>query len=127
MKRTTAACRGIPPCLALAAALAAVAAGCSRPDRSDIPREEREFLEGWAARLAPAMVLPGELAASPPDTAGLRGLIEFCDEDPDRYLYLYGCLRDSIGSVPPPDPDCINDPDPGIEAPDSVTGQAGSP
>ena len=137
MKTKTVICRGIPPSLALAAVLAAAQAGCSRPVDNDIPREEREFLESWAARLAPAMVLSGDLAPSPPDTSGLGGLIEFCDGDPARYLYLYGCLKDSIGSVPPPEIDyaTLQETDSSEVADstavsvqqDSVTDQAGSP
>lgn len=83
------------------------------------------------------MVLSGELAPSPPDTVGLGGLIEFCDGDPARYLYLYGCLKDSIGSVPPPGIDyaTVQETDSSGMADstafsaqqDSFTDQAGSP
>ena len=96
--------------LALAAVLSAAlaAAGCSDRDEDAIPREDREYLENWASRLAPAMVLP-EGCAPAPDTAGIAGLVAVCDANPGYYLYFYGCLKDSIASVTPPDPGCLPD------------------
>jgi hypothetical protein len=120
--------RSAPSGFALAAALSAVLAvsACSKPDGNVIPQEDREYLENWASRLAPSMVLP-EGCAPAPDTAGIAELIALCDENPDYYVYFYGCLKDSISSVTPPDPDCL--PDSGQPAPlqDSLVNRAGSP
>ncbi|MDM7994007.1 MAG: hypothetical protein QUS11_11945 [Candidatus Fermentibacter sp.] len=125
---TDAPIRSAAPGFALAAALSAVlaASACSKPDGNAIPGEDREYLENWASRLAPSMVLP-DVCAPAPDTAGISELIALCDANPDYYLYFYGCLKDSISSVTPPDPGCLTDSVPEIRIPDSLTNRAGSP
>ncbi len=117
MARTTVAHRTL---LFLASALF----GCSEPDRGVIPQEDREFLEGWASRLAPSMVLPASLAPSPPDTSGIGALIAACDADPEYYLYFYGCLKDSIGSVQAPEPGCMDDQQDGAGVPEADSASA---
>lgn len=100
--------------------------GCSKPDSGVIPREDREFLEDWAGRLAPSMVLPASLAPSQPDTSGIGELIAACDADPEYYLYFYGCLKDSIGSVQAPEPGCMDDPQAEEDAPEPDSASAGT-
>lgn len=125
---TDAPIRSAAPGFALAAVLSAAlaASACSKQDSNAIPGEDRKYLENWASRLAPSMVLPG-VCAPAPDTAGISELITLCDANPDYYLYFYGCLKDSISSVTPPDPGCLTDTVPEIRMPDSLTNRAGSP
>lgn len=127
---TDATTRSAPLRFARAAALSAVlaASACSKPDDDAIPREDREYLENWASRLAPSMVLP-EGCTPAPDTAGIGDLLALCDENPGYYLYFYGCLKDSIASVTPPDPGCLPDTAAAVTLPDSLslTNRAGSP
>lgn len=125
---TDAPIRSAAPGFALAAVLSAAlaASACSKQDSNAIPGEDRKYLENWASRLAPSMVLPG-VCAPAPDTAGISELIALCDANPDYYLYFYGCLKDSISSVTPPDPGCLTDTVPEIRMPDSLTNRAGSP
>ena len=88
----------------------AVLAGCGgpkgdgewRPDRS-----EREYLEHWAGRIARSLVPPGDPGDL--DSLGIIGLMARCDSVPQRYVYLYRRVADSIQAMPPPEPGCVQD------------------
>lgn len=89
---------------------AAVLAGCGNPkaDREWAPdRAEREHLEQWAGSIARSLVPPGNPGDLDPD--GLRRLMAHCDSVPQRYVYLYGRLSDSIQAITPPEPGCVRD------------------
>ncbi|MFO7949472.1 MAG: hypothetical protein R6U36_03785 [Candidatus Fermentibacteraceae bacterium] len=95
------------------AALAAVAVlvGCGSPkDDSEWrpARGEREYLEEWAGRIARSLVPPrdpGDL-----DSLGMMRLMARCDSVPQRYVYLYQRVADSIQAMTPPEPGCVQQP-----------------
>lgn len=90
------------------AAVAVFLAGCGGRGDPVIPEADRLYLEGWASVLAPAMLICEDgRVAQIPDSTGVADLMAFCDGDPARYVYLYGCLRDSLAAVPAPDPSCL--------------------
>jgi hypothetical protein len=92
--------------IALAACLAAASCGGGS---GELTPAQKEFLEAWAGELAPLAVLGEGPGGAAPDSSELESLIGFCDEDPVRWAYLFECIRDSIGSVPPPEPGCLED------------------
>jgi hypothetical protein len=78
-----------------------LAASCGRPPEQRLEDGDREYLEGWAGRLAPYAALPESLWPGAPDSAGIEALMAVCDADPQRYLYFYDCLADSIYELDP--------------------------
>jgi len=98
----------------------AVLAGCGgpkddaewRPDRA-----EREYLEQWAGRIAHSLVPPGDSADL--DSLGMMNLMARCDSVPQRYVYLYRRVADSIQAMTPPEPGCVQD----RPVPDAKTGE----
>lgn len=92
--------------IALAAGLAVASCGGGP---GELTPAQKEYLEGWAGELAPLAVLGEGPGGAAPDSGELESLIRICDEDPVRWVYLFECIRDSIGSVPPPEPGCLAD------------------
>jgi hypothetical protein len=82
-------------------AIAVLAASCGQPPEPGPEDGDREYLEGWAGRLAPFAALPESLWPEAPDSAGIDELIRACDADPALYLYFYDCLDDSIYALDP--------------------------
>jgi len=93
-----------------ALAAAAVLAGCGGPkdDAEWRPESrEREYLEQWAGRIARSLVPPGDPADL--DSLGMMRLMARCDSVPQRYVYLYRRVADSIQAMTPPEPGCVQD------------------
>jgi hypothetical protein len=84
--------------------LLSAAQGCGPGKKPGTLRPaSKSRIERWAGRLAAHLSVDG----SPlPDSSEMEAFISFCDDSPERYVYLYACLRDSLAKHPQPLPSC---------------------
>jgi hypothetical protein len=81
-----------------------LAAGCGGGGEWSPDSAERRYLSDWAGRIARSLVPPCD--PSDLDEEGLRRLAAHCDSVPQRYVYLYARMSDSIQAMTAPEPEC---------------------
>lgn len=86
----------------------ALLSGCGGPKQREEWRPdgaERQYLEQWAGRIARSLVPPGDPAQL--DAGGIRRLMARCDSVPQRYVYLWQRVSDSVQAATAPEPGCV--------------------
>jgi len=81
-----------------------MAAGCGGREEWAPDNAERRYLKDWAGKIARSLVPPAEPADLDPEE--LEELVAHCDSLPQRYVYLYARIADSIQAMSPPEPAC---------------------
>ncbi|MBD3369947.1 hypothetical protein GF402_06260 [Candidatus Fermentibacteria bacterium] len=91
--------------------------GAKKPE--SLSPGNRSRIELWAGKLAVCLSSdpPGR-----PDSSEMEAFIEFCEERPARYVYLYACLKDSLAKQPQPPPSCQEE-----QPPESLPDSAPAP